>query len=86
MGEVPGEVYLTQWILADRQHFIHLATKLAEGIRHAVFVDRVVADFEIRDEILQLLREHITDNIVKVAQLSNRPGKTKISTMLFSDW
>jgi telomerase reverse transcriptase len=35
-------------------------------LRHTIFVDRVVYDFASKAEVLELLEEHITENIVKV--------------------
>ncbi|CCA72867.1 related to telomerase reverse transcriptase [Serendipita indica DSM 11827] len=43
-----------------------LASKLATIVRHTVFTDQVVQTFEERDEVLSLLEEHITSNIVKI--------------------
>ncbi|KAF8589789.1 hypothetical protein K439DRAFT_269561 [Ramaria rubella] len=51
---------------ADHPHFLAYAAKLASVLRHAIFVDHVVYSYEDREEILQLLKEHVTDNIVKV--------------------
>ena len=42
--------------------------KLADGLRHTIFVDQVVSPFSVRDDILELLKEHITANIVKVSK------------------
>ena len=50
----------------EHPHFLRYATELAASLRHTIFVDRVVYHFSSRAEVLELLEEHITDNIVKV--------------------
>ena len=39
---------------------------MAAMLRHTIFVDRVVYDFSSKAEVLELLEEHITENIVNV--------------------
>ena len=50
----------------EHPHFLRYATELAAALRHTIFVDRVVYHFTSRTEVLELLEEHITENIVKV--------------------
>ena len=50
----------------EHPHFLRYATELASALRHTIFVDRVVYNFTSRAEVLELLEEHITENIVKV--------------------
>ncbi|KAI9439959.1 hypothetical protein H4582DRAFT_1564417 [Lactarius indigo] len=53
----------------EHPHFLRYATELAAALRHTIFVDRVVYHFTSRAEVLELLEEHITENIVKVQRL-----------------
>ncbi|GAA5851509.1 hypothetical protein JCM8547_001116 [Rhodosporidiobolus lusitaniae] len=46
--------------------FEELAEKLAENLHHALLTDQVTYRQVARDKILQLLREHISNNLVKV--------------------
>ncbi|THH09180.1 hypothetical protein EW146_g8757 [Bondarzewia mesenterica] len=50
----------------EHPHFVRYACQLAGLLRHAIFVDQVVYPFSMKQEILELLEEHITENIVKV--------------------
>ncbi|CCM03069.1 uncharacterized protein FIBRA_05189 [Fibroporia radiculosa] len=50
----------------DHPHFLDTAAKLAGCLRHTVFVDQVVYHFSTKEEIIELLEEHITENIVKI--------------------
>jgi hypothetical protein len=54
--------------LDEHPHFLRYATELAATLRHAIFVDRVVYQFSLKTEVLELLEEHITENIVKVSR------------------
>ena len=53
--------------LDEHPHFLRYATELAAMLRHTIFVDRVVYDTSLKKEVLELLEEHITENIVKVS-------------------
>jgi hypothetical protein len=55
----------------EHPHFLRYATELAAALRHTIFVDRVVYHFTSRTEVLELLEEHITENIVKVQYSHN---------------
>ncbi|KAI0303743.1 hypothetical protein B0F90DRAFT_1708673 [Multifurca ochricompacta] len=55
----------------EHPHFLRYATELAAMLRHTIFVDRVVYSFSSKSEVLELLEEHITENIVKVCRLCN---------------
>jgi hypothetical protein len=52
--------------LDEHPHFLRYATELAAMLRHTIFVDRVKYNFSSKAEVLELLEEHITENIVKV--------------------
>lgn len=43
-----------------------MAKKLANSLRHAVFSDQVVYNHEEKEELLALLEEHVTSNVVMV--------------------
>ena len=53
--------------LDEHPHFLRYATELAATLRHTIFVDRVVYPFSSKTEVLELLEEHIRENIVKVS-------------------
>jgi hypothetical protein len=55
----------------EHPHFLRYATELTAALRHTIFVDRVVYHFTSRIEVLELLEEHITENIVKVRDSPN---------------
>ncbi|KAK7690659.1 hypothetical protein QCA50_005758 [Cerrena zonata] len=50
----------------DHPHFLSLARKLADALRNTIFVDQVVYSYAQKQEILDLLEEHITENLVKI--------------------
>ncbi len=50
--------------------FSDFASSLAEQRKNTLFVDQVVYNFEERQAILRLIRDHITNNVVKVIQSS----------------
>jgi hypothetical protein len=55
-------------LFADEDpHFLAVASKLATSLHHTVFSDQVVYGREERDELLALLEEHITSNVVLVS-------------------
>jgi len=73
----------------EHPHFLNFAAELSASLRHAVFVDRVVYPHEAREYVLQLLREHVTDNIVKIGENYYRqtvgiPQGSVLSTLLCS--
>ncbi|KAG5221222.1 telomerase reverse transcriptase [Salix suchowensis] len=51
----------------DQPHFLRYATELASCLRGTIFSDQVVYPHAKQNDILQLLEEHITENIVKVS-------------------
>jgi hypothetical protein len=53
--------------LDEHPHFLRYATELAAMLRHTIFVDRVVYHSSPKTDVLELLEEHITENIVKVS-------------------
>ncbi|KAI0058687.1 hypothetical protein BV25DRAFT_1218030 [Artomyces pyxidatus] len=56
--------------LPDDQHphFLHYASQLADALRHTILVDQVIYPLSTRTEVLELLEEHITENIVKIGR------------------
>ncbi|OBZ72156.1 Telomerase reverse transcriptase [Grifola frondosa] len=52
----------------DHPHFLAFAAQLADALRHTIFVDKVVYSFSKREDIIELLEEHISENIVKIGQ------------------
>ncbi|CAL1716650.1 unnamed protein product [Somion occarium] len=52
----------------DHPHFLSLATKLAGALRNTIFVDQVVYPYAQKQEVLELLEEHITENLVKIGE------------------
>ncbi|TCD64911.1 hypothetical protein EIP91_003447 [Steccherinum ochraceum] len=73
----------------DHPHFISIATKLAETLRNTIFVDQVVYPYTQKKDMLQLLEEHITENIVKIGndyyrQTIGIPQGSVLSTLLCS--
>jgi len=53
-------------VAAEHPLFSELASRFAAGLRHAIFTDQVVKMFKDREDLLQLLKDHIKDNLVKV--------------------
>ncbi|CAE7135227.1 unnamed protein product [Rhizoctonia solani] len=63
------------------------ASKLAACLRHIIFSDQVVYGFDYQEDILDLLEEHITDNIVRIGselyrQVVGIPQGSILSTLL----
>ena len=46
--------------------FSELSNMLSQKVADTLFVDQVLYNFEEKIAILQLIREHITDNVIKV--------------------
>ncbi|KAJ8494766.1 hypothetical protein ONZ51_g2140 [Trametes cubensis] len=73
----------------DHPHFLTYAAQLAQGLRHTLFADQVVYPFSRRKEIIALLEEHITENIVKIGdeyyrQVVGIPQGSVLSALLCS--
>lgn len=73
----------------EHPHFLRYATELAAALRHTIFVDRVVYHFTSRTEVLELLEEHITENIVRIGedyyrQVVGIPQGSVLSSLLCS--
>ncbi|CAE6476735.1 unnamed protein product [Rhizoctonia solani] len=71
----------------DHTHFMTYATKLAACLRHVIFADQVVYGFDYLEDVLDLLEEHITDNIVRIGtelyrQVVGIPQGSVLSTLL----
>lgn len=50
----------------DLEDFVPYAIELANTLKNTIFVDQVPYQYQKREELMQLLEEHITENIVKV--------------------
>ncbi|KZP22725.1 hypothetical protein FIBSPDRAFT_910389 [Athelia psychrophila] len=73
----------------DQPHFLEYAAELAHVLRNTIFVDQVIYPSVKRDEVLRLLEEHITENIVKIGkdyyrQMIGIPQGSVLSTLLCS--
>ncbi|KAF4597579.1 hypothetical protein EYR40_008041 [Pleurotus pulmonarius] len=73
----------------DQPHFLRYATELAGCLRGTIFADQVVYPHVKQNDILQLLEEHITENIVKIGnhyyqQTVGIPQGSILSTLLCS--
>ncbi|PIL35516.1 hypothetical protein GSI_02244 [Ganoderma sinense ZZ0214-1] len=73
----------------DHPHFLAYATQLADVLRNTVFVDQVVYPYSRRQEIIALLEEHITENLVKIGneyyrQVVGIPQGSVLSAILCS--
>lgn len=53
-------------MIVEHPDFLSYAAELAGTLRHTIFVDQVVYAYAKKKEILELLEEHITENLVKV--------------------
>jgi len=53
----------------DHPIFAQLAEELCGTLAHAVLIDSVVYSYEERQQIFNLLEEHIRNNIIKVSAL-----------------
>ncbi|SPO40058.1 uncharacterized protein PSFLO_05540 [Pseudozyma flocculosa] len=74
---------------SSQRLFIDLAAELAAALHHVVFVDSVVYRHEERSRILNLLRQHVMGNLVKISgdfyrQKVGIPQGSSLSTMLCS--
>lgn len=54
-------------MVGEHPHFLEYARQLATVMRNAVLSDQVVYPFAYREEIMQLLEDHIRCNLVKVS-------------------
>lgn len=50
----------------DLEDFVPYAVELAGTLKNAVLVDQLPYHHQKKEELIQLLEEHITENIVKV--------------------
>ncbi|KAN0060374.1 hypothetical protein ACQY0O_007703 [Thecaphora frezii] len=72
-----------------QRQFVDLAAEMAAALHHVVFVDSVVYRHEERARILNLLRQHVMGNLVKIGgdfyrQAVGIPQGSSLSTMLCS--
>lgn len=51
---------------AETSVFLELARALSAELKHVIFTDRVRHNSVDKDKLLELLDEHVKDNIVKV--------------------
>lgn len=73
----------------ERTHFKDYAESLAQDLNDIIFVDGVNQSFEEKNNMLQLLKDHICNHIVKVGkrffkQISGIPQGSVLSTVLCS--
>ena len=60
-------IYRSKLIILDELgQFAEKVHKLAQGISNSVFVDQVVYTFEDKEDVLDLLVDHISNSLVKV--------------------
>ncbi|KAF8627995.1 hypothetical protein AX15_004120 [Amanita polypyramis BW_CC] len=82
-------VFVRRAINEDHPHFLQYAVELAHSLRNVIFADEVVYPNAPKEEILQLLRDHITENIVKIGsnyyrQVIGIPQGSILSSLLCS--
>lgn len=53
-------------LLDDLEDFVPYAIELASTLKNTILVDQIPYQPQKREELMQLLDEHITENIVKV--------------------
>ncbi|KAJ3515494.1 hypothetical protein NLJ89_g1720 [Agrocybe chaxingu] len=58
----------------DHPHFIRFATDLANVLRNTIFVDQVVYPLSKKQEVLDLLEEHITENLIGQSYYRQKVG------------
>ena len=51
----------------DLEDFVPYAIELANTLKNAILVDQIPYHHQRREDLIQLLDEHITENIVKVS-------------------
>ena len=56
---------------AERSVFLELARALSAELEHVIFTDRVRHNSVDKDALMELLDEHVKDNIVKVRSSDN---------------
>ena len=52
--------------LDDLEDFVPYAIELANTLKNTILVDQIPYQHQGKEELMQLLDEHITENIVKV--------------------
>jgi telomerase reverse transcriptase len=52
--------------LDDLEDFVPYAIELASTLKNTILVDQIPYHYQRREELMRLLDEHITENIVKV--------------------
>ena len=50
----------------DLEDFVPYAIELAGALKNTILVDQLPYHYQRREDLIQLLDEHITENIVKV--------------------
>lgn len=66
--------------LDDLEDFVPYAVELASTLKNTILVDQIPYHYQRREELMQLLDEHITENIVKVEDMRNRICSTHSSS------
>uniref|UniRef100_A0A0W0FMP3 Telomerase reverse transcriptase n=1 Tax=Moniliophthora roreri TaxID=221103 RepID=A0A0W0FMP3_MONRR len=86
MGKTRTMFRKRAWADGDAPHFLKYAKELANVLRHTIFITCTI---ESREQVLQLLEQHITENIVKIGdgyyrQIIGIPQGSTLSTILCS--
>lgn len=73
----------------EQSSFIDVATKLSKKLRNAIIADQVIHPHIEKNDLLQLLKEHIMENLIKInnqifRQSTGIPQGSVLSTILCS--
>lgn len=76
-------------MIDEIKDFVDFAEHLTKELKNSIIVDQVVHSFEQRESLLKLLKEHISNHIVKVGRHTYRqivgiPQGSIVSTLLCS--
>lgn len=87
MGKAKKEYRRVANSSEELKQFIDFAADLTSKLRKAIIVDQVIHSFEDREELLDLLREHIANHVVKIGKSFYRqtigiPQGSIVSTLL----
>ena len=69
----------------DLEDFVPYAIELASTLKNTILVDQIPYHHQRREDLIQLLDEHITENIVKVETVASRPVRLSDCTPIL-DW
>jgi telomerase reverse transcriptase len=87
MGKLRKEFRRTAKLPDDLGDFFDFANEITKQLENAIVVDYIVHVFEDRDDMLEILRQHIVNHIVKVGknyykQIIGIPQGSIVSTLL----